>query len=125
MQYQTNEATLTLPEGMRDKTVHMFVLNEDGPNEFSVVVSRSNIPVTETLNEHVQRLTTELSATLPQFQLMNTIDRQYAGYSAAELQYRWSNNGMPMYQRQAVSLIKSDIADHHAAFMRVNVNCCG
>lgn len=58
MHYQTNEATFTLPEGLLDKTVHMFVLNEDGPNEFSIAVSRSNIPVTETLNEHVQRLTT-------------------------------------------------------------------
>ncbi len=117
MEYQTNEATFTLPEGLRDKTVHMFVLNEDGPNEFSVVVSRSNVTATDTLDEHVQRLKAELSATLPKFQLMKMIDRQYDGCAAAELQYRWSNNGMPMYQRQAVALIKSDIADHHAAFM--------
>lgn len=117
MQYQTNEATFTLPERLRDKTVHMFVLNEDGPNEFSVVVSRSNVPVNETLDEHVERLKAELSATLPKFQLMETIDRQYDGYPATELRYRWSNNGMPMYQRQAIALIKSGTADHHAALM--------
>jgi len=117
MQYQTNEATFTLPERLRDKTVHMFVLNEDGPNEFSVVVSRSNVPVNETLDEHVEHLKAELSATLPKFQLMETIDRQYDGYPATELRYRWSNNGMPMYQRQAIALIKSGTADHHAALM--------
>jgi len=124
MHYQANEATFTLPEGLRDKTVHMFVLNEDGPNEFSVVVSRSNVPAKETLDEHVQRLNAELSATLPKFQLMDTIDRQYEGCPAAELQYRWSNNGMPMYQRQAVALIRSSIPDHRAAFT-ITATCPG
>jgi hypothetical protein len=117
MEYQTNEAIFTLPESLRDKTVHMFVLNEERPNEFSVVVSRSSVPAAETLDEHMQRLKAELSATLPKFQLMDMIDRQYDGCPAAELQYRWSNNGMPMYQRQSVSLIKSSIANHHAALM--------
>lgn len=117
MQYQTNEATFILPEGLRDKTVHMFVLNDDGPNEFSVVVSRSNVPATETLDEYVQRLKGEMSAALPKFQVLDSAECQYDGYPAMELRYRWSNNGLPMFQRQAVALIKSSEDQHHMAFM--------
>ncbi len=95
----------------------MFVLNDEGPNDFSIVVSRSAASATETLEEHVQRLKQELTTTLPKCELMDVSDRQYDGYPAAELRYRWSNNGVILYQRQAVALIKSSNTDHHAALM--------
>lgn len=117
MHYQTNEAIFTLPEGLRDKTVHMFVLNDEGPNDFSIVVSRSDVPATESLDDYVERLKGELSATLPKCQIMDLADCRYDGYPATELRYRWSNNGMPMYQRQAVALIKSGVENHQAALM--------
>lgn len=122
MLYQTNEATFTLPEGLRDKTVHMFILNDDGPNEFSVVVSRSEVSATETLNEYVHRLKEGLSMTLPKFQMLDSDECQYDGYPAMELRYRWSNNGLPMFQRQAVALIKSSEDEHNMAFM-VTATC--
>ncbi|MEC4723842.1 DUF1795 domain-containing protein [Noviherbaspirillum sp. CPCC 100848] len=122
MQYQTNEATFTLPEGLRDKTVHMFVLNDDGPNDFSIVISRSHVPDTETLDEYVQRLKEELSTALPKFQVLDSAECQYDGYPAMELRYRWSNNGLPMFQHQAVALIKSSEDQHHMVFM-VTATC--
>lgn len=117
MQYQINDATFVLPEGLRDNTVHMFVLNDKEPKESSIVVSRADVPVTESLRECMQRLRDKLSATLSKFQPLKSNEFQYDGYPATQFKYRWSNNRLAMFQHQAVALIKSDEADHHAALM--------
>ncbi len=36
--YHANSATFALPDRLRDKSVHMFTLNDEGPSDFTMVI---------------------------------------------------------------------------------------
>lgn len=106
MQYQTNSATFDLPDQLKDKTLHMFVLRDDGPSEFSLVVSHADVLPEEDLADFGDRLQKELGRALPRFQLRGMKDCQVGGSPAIELAYSWRKDGNFMHQRQAVVLVQ-------------------
>ncbi|MYN05085.1 DcrB-related protein [Pseudoduganella sp. DS3] len=106
MQYQTNSAAFELPPQLKDKTMHMFVLNENGPSEFSLVISHADVPADETLADFGDRLLKEMGRALPRFQLRGMKDSQVGGSPAIELAYSWRKDGNFMHQRQAVVLVQ-------------------
>jgi hypothetical protein len=67
--YHANHATFELPAQLKDKTMHMFTLRDDGPSEFNVVVSHADVKPEEQLDQFGERLTKELTRVLPRFQL--------------------------------------------------------
>jgi len=106
MHYDAHHATFTLPAQLRDRTMHMFVLKDDGPNEFSVVVSYADTQGEEDLAEFGDRLIKEMSRALPKFLLRGMKERALDGSPAIELTYSWRNNGIFMHQRQVVVLVQ-------------------
>ncbi|RJF99469.1 DcrB-related protein [Noviherbaspirillum saxi] len=116
-QHQINEATFTLPTELKDKTVHMFVTSEDGPNEFNVVISRANLEAEEHLEHFKDRLVAELERALPIFELTGSIDRTLSDIPAIEIIYRWNNDGIRMHQRQVITASTQGDTDAVQALM--------
>ncbi|MFP5394252.1 MAG: DcrB-related protein, partial [Gammaproteobacteria bacterium] len=104
--YHANHATFELPAQLKDKTMHMFTLKDDGPSEFSVVVSHADTQPEEQLEEFGDRLVKELTRALPKFQLRAMKERSIDGSPAVELAYSWRNEGHFMHQRQAMTLVQ-------------------
>jgi len=107
-QYHANHATFDLPAGLKDKTVHMFTLKDDGPSEFSVVISHADVQPEEKLAQFGERLVAELKRALPRFELKTLNERTIDGAPAIELAYSWRNEGNFMHQRQAITLTQGN-----------------
>jgi hypothetical protein len=105
-QYHANSATFELPGRLKDKTMHMFTLSDDGPSDFSMVISHADTQPGEQLQDFGTRLMTELGRALPRFQLRTMTERTLDGTPAIELEYSWRNDGNFMHQRQVVGLVE-------------------
>jgi len=116
-EHHINEAVFKLPPELKDKTVHMFVTADDGPNEFNVVVTRANVEASESINDFVHRLSSELKSSLPAFELLRTSERSLGESLAIELSYRWNNGGIAMHQRQVSTLVLSAVDEIKQAIM--------
>ena len=103
--YHANHATFELPAQLKDKTMHMFTLRDDGPSEFNVVVSHADVKPEEHLDQFGDRLVKELTRALPRFQLKTMTDRSVDGAPALELAYSWRNEAGYMHQRQVITLV--------------------
>lgn len=103
--YHANHATFELPAQLKDKTMHMFTLRDDGPSEFNVVVSHADVQPEERLEEFGDRLAMELTRALPRFQLKSMTERKVDGTPALELAYSWRNEAGTMHQRQVLTLV--------------------
>ncbi|WP_198116805.1 DcrB-related protein [Massilia rhizosphaerae] len=104
--YHANHATFELPAQLKDKTMHMFTLRDDGPSEFNVVVSHADVQPEENLDQFGDRLAKELTRALPGFQMKAMSGRSVDGAPALELAYRWRNEAGVMHQRQVVTLVQ-------------------
>lgn len=116
-EHHINEASFKLPAELKDKTVHMFVTADDGPNDFNVVVSRADVESFDTLEYFTQRLINELSESLPAFEILKTFERSFGSSPAIELTYKWNNGGIAMHQRQVITLITGVSAEIRQAIM--------
>jgi hypothetical protein len=105
--HELNELSFELPQTLHDKTMHVFALTDDGPNEFNVVVSRAKITKEDDLAEFADRLSDELKRALPKFQLKRRQEARVDQSPAIELYYAWTNNGIAMQQRQAIVFVQS------------------
>lgn len=105
--YHGNEFLVALPEGLRDKTVHLFALTDEGPSEVSIVVARERPKAGETVELFVERLTSGLLSQLAAFRMLKrescTIDNQ----PAVRLEYNWNSPQGKMAQRQVILYVKS------------------
>jgi len=117
MQYHTNSATFELPARLKDKSMHMFVMRDDGPSEFSVVISHAEVPPEESLADFGDRLHKELARALPRFQLRGLKGCLVGGSPAIELAYSWRKDGNFMHQRQAIVLVEGPAAGTRQAMM--------
>ena len=116
-QYRTNQATFALPPQLKDKSMHMFTLSDNGPSEFSVVMSHADAGPDDTLASFSARLVTELQKALPQFELTRTQERTLDGADAIELQYCWRSEGSVLHQRQVITLVPGALPDTRQALM--------
>jgi hypothetical protein len=46
--HHTHELSFELPDGLEDRTHHIFTLRDDGPSELTVTLSRQPISESET-----------------------------------------------------------------------------
>ncbi|MCX7111602.1 MAG: DcrB-related protein [Candidatus Methylumidiphilus sp.] len=98
--YYTNELIFDLPEGLKDKTYHIFSISEDGPSEFNLVISRNPISNEETLESYGRRLKTEMEKALPNFKSHGCGIILVAGMPCWGLEYSWQNQAQWLHQRQ-------------------------
>ncbi|NHZ66860.1 DcrB-related protein [Massilia genomosp. 1] len=104
--YHANHATFEMPTQLKDKSMHMFTLNDSGPSDFSVVVSHAEVLDGETLIAFSKRMTQEMSNALPRFTLSLSKERRLDDAPAWELAYSWPSGDHYMYQRQVMTLVE-------------------
>ncbi len=120
-QYLLNEASFDLPDVLKDRTVHQFVINDKGPNEFTFVISRAEDITQTSLLEFVEYLETQLRKTLPKFQLREKRQHLLPNAVALELNYTWKNGSDWMHQRQVAVLVHGP--DQHAKALLFTGTC--
>ncbi|MEZ4310311.1 MAG: DcrB-related protein [Polyangiaceae bacterium] len=98
--FHANEFLTNLPDGLKDKTVHIFALTEEGPSDLSIVVTRDAKKGGEDLESYVERQLNALAPRLPAFRLLKkdktTVDKQ----PAITFDTTWQTADGKMFQRQ-------------------------
>jgi hypothetical protein len=115
--YRTNSATFELPCKLKDRTMHIFTLNDDGPSDFSMVISHADFQPDEKLTDFADRLISEMSKALPKFELEGKAERMLDGSPAVELAYNWRNDGHFMHQRQVIVVVPGPTRDSTRAML--------
>lgn len=105
--YHFHEGSFGLPAALKDRTVHMFALETEGPSEFTLVVTRASGIEEPTVEDFGHRLLTELRKGLAKFELKSTAVRSISGQPALDLHYAWRSDGQLLHQRQVVVLTHS------------------
>jgi len=102
--FHANEFVLNLPEQLKDRSVNVFSLTDEGPSEFSVVIARDKLKSGETLAGYVERQLQLLGQRAPLFRLHHekqlVVDKQ----PAIEADYSWMTQEGKMHQRQVAFL---------------------
>ncbi|MDI3287315.1 DcrB-related protein [Polyangium sp. 15x6] len=104
--YHANDFIVALPDGLRDKTTHIFSLTEEGPSDISIVVARERPKSGETVELFVERLFTLLLSRLPAFRVLKRELLRVDNQPAVSIEYTWTSNEGPMFQRQVVLYAK-------------------
>jgi hypothetical protein len=100
MIYRTNEFTFELPAGLKDKSVNIFSLTDDGPSEFGIVITRVPLNSNESLENYTSRQVAELKAKLPGFRCDTEAGTQVQGNPAIFLEFAWRTDAGFIHQRQ-------------------------
>jgi hypothetical protein len=103
MEYRFNEASVTLPAELIDRSLQTFVL-ADGKQSFNVVISRVDLESKETLEHLCERLLKEWQSKLPRFKVVERKSMTVDGEEAEYFDCRWSANNVIIHQRQIVTL---------------------
>ncbi len=100
--FQANEFSARLPEGLKDKTVNIFSLTDDGPSDLSVVVARDRPTEGEGLTAYADRQLKLLQQRLPLFRVANQADIFLDGQPAVQVDYTFQSGQTQMFQRQVI-----------------------
>ncbi|MDM5176221.1 DcrB-related protein [Massilia sp. DJPM01] len=106
-QYNLNEASFDLHPSLKDRTVNQFIINDDGPSDFSFVISRAEDFTETTVDAFALRLASELRKALPKFELLGKRDLTVDGSAAVELHYTWRNGDSELHQRQVAVFVQA------------------
>lgn len=122
--YQTNDLSFDLPARLKDKTMHMFTLSDQGASEFSLVLSHADTLPEEELDDFSARLIQEMGRALPKFQLRHNRESLLGGAAAIDLAYSWRKDGIFMHQRQVITLAEGVTPGSNRALM-IAATCLG
>jgi hypothetical protein len=103
MEYRFNEASVTLPAELVDRSLQTFTL-ADGKQGFNIVISRVDLESGEILSQLSKRMLAEWESKLPQFMLVDRQTRTVDGEAAEFFDCRWKANGVVVNQWQVVTL---------------------
>ena len=104
--YRIQEADFDLPEPLVDKTINIFSPAGTGASDFSVVVSRDEMPDEITLLRYTERQLIEMEKKFSGFKLVRREDVEGSEPPAVEMDYTWKSHGVLMFQRQRVFLAR-------------------
>lgn len=96
------EFLLNLPEGLKDKSINIFALSDEGPSELTVVVARERPRAGETLERFAERAQSALVARLPGFLVERREVIRIDKEPAIVVDYTWQSPEGKMFQRQAI-----------------------
>lgn len=105
MVYQTNECVFPVDDAFQDRTINVLSLKEDGPSEFSLVVSRDALEVGDTLEGYVARQMQVLGSRTMDLKVHGqqkiNVDKQ----QAIQTDFSWKIPEGVMFQRQVAVLV--------------------
>ena len=103
--FHANEFLANLPDALKDKTINMFTLTDEGPSEFSVVVSRDRYK-NDDLDAYIERQVAALLPRMPLFKVTKreriVIDKQ----PALLIDCTWQSPQGKLFQRQVAIYFK-------------------
>lgn len=97
--YHGSDFLVALPSGLKDRTVHVFSLTDEGPSEVSLVVGQERPKVGETVELFAERLAADFFARLPMFRLLARKQIQVDLQPGVTLDFTWNSSEGGMYQR--------------------------
>jgi hypothetical protein len=113
MDYELQEGSIALPEGLQDRTVNMFVLGASLPSPLSITISRDTLLPSEVLKAYVDRQIKMLASKLRGYTLLGkkvVSLSTVAPIEGLQIDAYYMNEGRPFYQRQAAFLVEPDRA---------------
>ena len=116
-QYNLDEASFDLHPSLKDRTVNQFIINDNGPSDFSFVISRAEDFAETTVDAFARWLAEELRKALPKFALLNKRALVVDGSAAMELYYTWRNGDSEMHQRQVAVFVQSGSPERSKALL--------
>lgn len=118
--YHGNEFLCALPDGLKDKTLNIFSLTEEGPSDFSVVITRERNRLGEDLETYVERHLAHLHARLPLFRTLAQKARLLDKAPAIACDFCWQSPEGKMFQRQVI--VYSSV---HRQVIHITATCKG
>ncbi len=118
--YHGNEFIAALPDGLKDKTVHIFSLTDDGPSDLSVVIARDKPKAGETAERFAERILSGLLGRLPLLQVQKRETITVSSVPAVATDYTWQSPEGKMFQRQVILYAKA----HHQMLI-ITATCRG
>ncbi|WDY55721.1 DcrB-related protein [Pseudomonas sp. PSKL.D1] len=107
--YLTNELSFVRPEGLRDKTFHVFTLTEHTPSPFSLVLGRTLAGQDASLEHLAKKLLGEMEKTLPHLQWQEPLAPiEVGGIEARRAAFRWRQQGQLVHQIQVMFLHRDE-----------------
>ena len=98
--FHTNELSFKRPAALKDKTVQMLAVEDEGPSPFTITIARNTIADDETLNS----IAPMLAQHLEQFMQNPTLTEAWnaceiGGVDARQMGYRWRQHDIMLHQR--------------------------
>jgi len=103
--FQANEFLANLPDALKDKTINMFTLTDEGPSEFSLVVSRDRWK-NDDLDVYVDRQIAGLSPRMPLFKVTKRERLVVDKHPALLMDCTWQSPQGKLFQRQVTVYFK-------------------
>lgn len=104
--FHANEFLAVLPQGLKDKTVNVFSLTDDGPSELGIVIARDKLGKGEELDAYVARQLQAVAQRLPVYRLLKREDIKVDGQPAMSMDCTWQGPEGKMFQRQVILVAK-------------------
>lgn len=101
--FHANEFSAVLPEGLKDRTVNVFTLTDEGPSDLSVVVTRDVLRGAEGLPEYVDRQLAVLQERLAGLRIRRREPATLAGHAAESLEFSWQSREGTVWQRLVIA----------------------
>ncbi len=107
--YYTNEVRFLLPSQCVDRSITAFMVPKEGspvppppgePGEFSLILTREEVPAGLTLPAIVSRQLDILASALTSFALQKRQATSVDNLPAEQVEFTWVNNDVPMRQQQ-------------------------
>ncbi len=116
-EYNVNEASFDLHPSLKDRSVNQFIINDNGPSDFSFVISRAEDFTEKTVDAFADRLASELRKVLPKFELLDKHERRIDSLPAVQLHYTWRSGESDMHQRQVAVFVRGANANQSKALI--------
>ena len=98
--FHTNEFVCSLPSELKDRTLNVFALRDDGPSEFNIVVSRDELDASETIEAYIARQLHLLSERVAGVTIVAQARTTVDGEPAILVDFTWAAPEGTMHQRQ-------------------------
>lgn len=114
--FHTNEFVCSLPPELKDRTLNVFALRDDGPSEFNIVVSRDELDASETIESYISRQLRLLSERVAGVTIVAQARTTIDGEPAILVDFTWSAPEGKMHQRQVTVKVPGEGAPRVVVF---------
>ncbi|MEZ0609904.1 DcrB-related protein [Fibrella sp. WM1] len=111
MIYRMNEASIEIPDGWHEQTLHIFSSEGPGKAGHSLVMTAEPLPPGKTLDAYKAMALTRLPHELPGFRLLQDLPANIQGrIPAVVLESQWEQEGSIMHVFQALFVVTTGSA---------------